>query len=427
MLFSFGVIFTNNIDIRAQRADEEIAGLINSGDMFALNQRYSEVKDSIQIEYLGLMAEGFLATAFNRPEQACDIFGKLANEYQQYLGLEGGAVCVEKIAENLCRLGRYEGASITIDNFLEQIKDIEGFDNLGLDPLYKYIPLKVFGNRPIEIVRPSGDIELPFTKGEGYLKNLMYVNAELNGNEVPFVLDTGCDGFSTNFVSEDFASKNGIRLLDDSVLISGIGSGYVKMGLADSMRLGDITYRNVRFMVAPGNNLLPVDSIYIDAILGSAFMKAMGELQIYAKENKIVFPAEQSSTPGNPNMLFLRGQPYIEVHSGDERLVLHFDTGSGVSLSSRYYQKHKDYIEKTGRLRTEGGMGGFGGMKKIHQYILPDFPLNIAGADVNLSDVTVFSESTFMIDGADGSAGNDLLWKFDRVTINFDKMFVKVE
>lgn len=419
LLFSYQVI-------KAQNIEQEINDLINSGDNLTLSRCYAAEKENIH-PTLKLMAEGFIYTSFNQPAKACEVFGELATKHQENLGLNGITAVLSLMCENLRYMGKYGEAAGVMKSYLDQTATFNGLDSITRATLGATLALGKFGDEPPVITRPDRDCEVPVIMGEGKLNKHPFVNVMLNGNKVPFLLDTGAEGYATNFVSEGFARKNGIRIIDDSIIVHGITKGFVKLGVADVMQIGDITYKNVRFAIAPGDNVLPVDSIYLDAILGSVFLKAMGEVQFYPKTKKIVFPARQTPLPGTgQNMMLVTGQPVIEAYSGDERLLLLFDTGGGLTLSGSYYERHKEEVQSAGKLKTDGGLGGFGGMKVMEQYILPSFPFRLGDKSLDLKDMSVFVE-TGQNSVVNGSAGYDLISQFDKFTVNFDKMFVIAE
>ena len=69
----------------AQNADIRVSELINSSDWFTLEREYSILKDSIQYDYVRLMAEAMLAQNFNREAEAVDLFRTLINSYHSRL------------------------------------------------------------------------------------------------------------------------------------------------------------------------------------------------------------------------------------------------------------------------------------------------------------------------------------------------------
>lgn len=411
----------------AQTVENDLADLLNRQDYLALNHRYKTAKDSIQSEAAKLFIEANLNSAFNKLHESNETLGNLLNNYQSELDLNRIIASIVLLSDNLKRQGNYGDSAGLLQNFIDQMLAFNVLDSSVVDGLKRLSLWKAFGNgmKP-EIIRPERDCMISYSQ-EG-VGNLSYIDVELNGNNTRFVFDTGADGYDTNLVTEAFARKNGIRILEDSAMITGLAEKFVRLGVADSVKIGDILYKNVAFTIAEGDNLLPIDTLFLDAILGSVFMKAMGEVQIFPKEKKILFPYVESQPPvGGSNMVFIGGQPYVETFSGDGRLLMHFDTGGGIGLSSKYYQEHKEKVEAEGILYTEGGVGGFGAVVRMNKYILPSFSLRVGSQTKELKDVHVLTEGGSASIPADGSFGNDFVDLFDKVTINYNKMFIKFE
>lgn len=424
----FLMLFNGQL-ITAQNTDNQFIELINEQDYLTLSRRYETGKDSLQSEVTKLMTKAFTKAAFNKLEESNETVGTLLNSHQEELGLNGITALIVLMTDNMKRLGNYKESADILQSFLDQTASFNGLDSLTRKGLEKLTYWGALGNSIApEIIRPKRDCEIPFFYGKDKFHNHAYINAELHGNTVSFILDTGADAYDTNTVTEGFARKNGIRIMKDSVVIHGTAEGYAKLGFADSMKIGDIIYKNVSFTVTPGDNLLPVDSIFLDAVLGSVFLKAMKEIQIYPNEEKIIFPYEESELPlGGANMTLIGGQPYVEAFSNGERLLLHFDTGGGIGLSSKYYLKHKDQIEATGKLDSTGGVGGFGAMKRMDKYILPSFSLQIGSEKGEIKDIVVLADVDFSHRVGDGAIGFDFVKLFNKVTINYNKMFLKLE
>lgn len=422
------------VNLFPQSIDEEITFWINSGDYLQLTERYAEEKQNISNKTIRLMAEAFINTAANKPEEATRFLNELITQHQESLGIEGITACMTLLAENLRYQGKYAAAADLIKSYVDQTDTFNGLEEGTRSFFMGLYRLGALGNlmKP-EIHRPARDCEIPIIikdkNEDGLMQQMIYTKAMLNGKEVLFSLDTGCEAYATNLVTEKFARENGIRILQDSVILYGVQSGYAKLGVADRMKIGDITYQNVAFTVAPGDNLLSVDTLQLNAVIGSVFFKAMGECQILPKEGKIVFPIRHTAKPASGSNMMLRGGlSYIESFSNEERLLLHYDTGAGYSaLSSKYYNEHEDEVKSDGTLKQGGGIGGFGGMKYIDKYMLNNFPLEIGKKNIIMPEIAVFTEDSSIQDMFDGTLGNDILNNINKITINYKDMFLIVE
>jgi hypothetical protein len=416
-------------NVFSQTVDQELTFWMNSGDFLQLKQRYQEEKENIKSQTVKLLAEAFINTAFNKPEQAIKTLNTLITQHQSELGLNGITACIALMAENLRYEGKYLSAADLLMTYVNQTDTFNGLDESMRTILLSQCALAAMGDllKP-EIVRPAKNCIVPILDDKNLLNHSLYININLNGKEVPFLFDTGCDGYSTNMVTEKFAKENNIKIINDSVVVHGVIDGIVKLGYAEKMYIGEITYKNVAFLVAPGDNLLPSDTLQLEAVLGSVFIKAMKECQIFPNEKKIVFPIRQTMLPSTgSNMMFKDGQPYIEVFSNEERLLLHFDTGGGLGLSSKYFMEHEDEIKAAGKLKSGGGIGGFGGIKYIDKYVLKNFPIQTGESKNIIKEIDIYTGDRQVIDQFDGSLGTDYIRLHNKVVINFDKMFVLFE
>ena len=192
--------------------------------------------------------------------------------------------------------------------------------------------------------------------------------------------------------------------------------------------IGNIIFKYPIITIAPPNPA--IDTLYqVDAVLGMDFIRRVGETQIFPKEKKILFPKKQTELPKTGrNLLIVNMQPYLKTFSNSQRLVFHFDTGNtGAGLFFPYYLKNKEYVEKHGVKDTIIG-GGFGGIRMVEGYRLLQIPLQIGSTKTELANIAVSTKSvTNMQQQEDGSLGMDFIQLFQKVTINFDKMFVDVE
>ena len=74
--------------LRAQEADTHIASLVNNEDWSALAEDLPQYRDSMQADYLRLIAEAMLLAHTNRTEEAVAALTKLLSEHQSELGTQ---------------------------------------------------------------------------------------------------------------------------------------------------------------------------------------------------------------------------------------------------------------------------------------------------------------------------------------------------
>lgn len=414
-----------------QSADEQIGECLNNSDFFLLDEKYPQLKDEIQTPLLNTLSESVLAATFNRPKEAIPLIDSLLIKHQGELDLNSITNMVMWQANLLFRKGEYCEVSERVKSFFEQIMPyIDSASVKGIDQTIKYYSA-MCGQGKSELVRPAKDCSIPIfienIELEGFRKGqMLYVPATINGKEERFIFDTGCSGGI--HMSEEYAKRYGVKVMLDSLMLRGAhSSNWAKMGILDSLNIGDMTFKNAVVTIAPPNPT--VDTIFkIDLVLGSDIMKLAGEIQILPQERKIIFPINKTPLPATGrNMMMTQGDIFlIKSYSEDERLIMILDTGdSSAALDYPYYQKNKDEVEKEGKKGTLSA-GGFGGIITSEHYTLPTVPFRIGNKEFMLNDINVGIDPKKQ-HGRDGSLGMKFITLFDKVVISFDQMFIEVE
>jgi hypothetical protein len=412
-------------ELKAQEVHEQIFELINKSDWFTLEETYPHLKDKIEVVALKEFAEALIAVHFNRPEIALRMIDSLIQNYQEEIGLKNVSALVAFKSSIMGDLGFYAQSADFTNDFLSQVtefaKEMDFSIHRFLFDLYNAIR-----DEPApEIIRPAHDTELPLTFEKAGKVVHMFLPVTVHGKEYPFMFDTGAN---TTFVSERFANETGLRIVRDSVAISGIETCTGKIGTIDSLIIGDIVFKNPVIVILPP--VQAIDTIYrLDAILGRDFIQRTGEVRIYPRQNKICFPENRTPLPATGRNLMLSMRDYYaKLLSDKEKLVFHFDTGSGSSnLYNRYYEKHKELVDLQG-VNDSIKVGGICGIRYLNTYRLPSIDLTMGNVPFGLSEIHISTEDILNSQqDVDGSLGMDFIRLFEKVTVNFDEMFVAVE
>ena len=420
-------VFCSTLALLAQSADDKIKALINEYDTFELSRQYPLLKDSMENEMLSLVADALINHHFNQPEKACASFEKLFSQYHEQLGDNALAMLLPR-TEDLVALGRFEEAKALLQDFIQQANNDELADFLRLK--YDVASLKELFPKS-ELIRPAGDVCVPFflKKYEFDDENvsgceLMEIPVTINGKTELFMLDTGAE---FPFISRQLAEECKLTLIADSIVTEGaLGKESAQFGVVDSIYVGDILYKNVLFGIRPD---VP-DNSSVDRKLGfgGQFLSDVGEFHIDNKEKQIVFPAQESELPPTGSNLLKEGLYLVEVSSGEERLMFLFDSGcSSNSFNAMYYWNHKEEVETKEKKRVL--LFGVGGAKETEHYVLTDFPLKIGDKDFILNRIDVdpdpFQHSTHP--RRIGELGLPFILSFDKLIVNYNKMFIKAE
>lgn len=412
----------------AQDSDQRIGDLINQADWFGLEEEYPKVADQLQSVAVKALSEVLIGAYFNKPEETILLIDSLLEHNQEELGFPIVSSLVGLRGKLLGELGLYEQCADELYDFLNKIQVFARKEDFpSHQQLADYYNV-LRNEEPLSISRPNQATEVPITIEEAGRGVLMFIPVRVHGKTYKFIFDTGA---GSTFVSKRLADEIGIRIVRDSLHIAGVfGTGVGKGGVLDSMEVGNIVFRNAIVTIAEPNPA--VDTVYqVDAVLGTDFMRLVGQVDIYPNDKKIVFPIKKSSLPATGrNMWMYDGALRLKVFSGEERLRFVFDTGNvRADMFYPYYQKHKEWIDKEGVNETITG-GGFGGVRSLEVLRLSSIPMRIGSTSFEIKDIQVEyeppTEKSFQ-DGEDGSLGMDFINLFQRVVINFDDMFLELD
>lgn len=412
----------------AQVADQQIGDLINQSDWFRLEEEYPKVADRVQSVAIKALSKVMIGTYFNKPEATVALIDSLTEYHQADLGFANVCNLIALRSKLTGEMGRYAEGADFLYNFLKQI---EAFAQKEDFPAHQKLADYYNVLRDVaapSISRPDKDTEIPMTIEKAGRGVLMFVPVQVHGKTYKFIFDTGA---GSTFLSQRFADEMGVRIVNDSLHIVGaFASETGKGGVLDSMTIGDITFRNALVSIANPNPA--VDTVYqVDAVLGTDFMRLVGQIDVYPQEKKMLFPVKKDPLPDTGrNMWLYDGALRLKVFSGNERLRFIFDTGNvRADMFYPYYAKHKEWIDKEGVKDVISG-GGFGGVRKVEVLRLQSLPMRLGNTSFEMKDIQVeCNEPTPQgyQNEDDGSLGMDFINLFHRVSINFDSMFLLVE
>lgn len=255
------------------------------------------------------------------------------------------------------------------------------------------------------------------------LAGLMNVPVKLNSKDAVFVFDTGAN-FST--ITESFAKKHGIRLLDGKIKVGTVTGDKVdsQLGVADELEIGNMFFKNVIFLVMPDEVLTFAGGMYkINGIVGFPVIREMNELHI-AKTH--IFIPQTASKKETRNLALDGFMPVINIIVGSDSLAFSFDTGAKTTiLFPPYYEKYKTVIDSKYK-EEDIEIEGAGGAKTIKGYIIDEINLKVIDSKARLEDVRlakeeVIGDSKFFY----GNLGQDFFKQFDEMILNFQSMYVE--
>ena len=379
----------------AQSADQRIADLVNSGDWFALDSEYSQLMDSMHVDFLKLMAEAMIDWKFNQKEKAISNLDELLSKHRQEIGAQASA-SFEKLLQILKR-------DLSSPQISRPNRDVA-------------IPfaLKVPKAKKLEAWMKPGK-----RKFKGYV---MTVPVTLHGKQHQFIFDTGA---SRTFIMEQKAKEMGLKILPDTIALNDKQKGL--QAFIDSLQVGDITVRNMTVYVGLPNAM---DSFVsgIDAVLGMDFINAVGETQILFNEGKFVFPYEFTPMPETGRNLLIDNTPQMKATKDGQTLVFVLDTSNTMAeLYAPYRKKFQTEVDSVAEPDTVT-TGSYGHVSTVETLFLPNgISFEVGNTPVTIDEISIFPDTGDALQQNDGRMGMDLIHRFRKTTINLKDMFVKFE
>lgn len=418
----------------AQQADQRAATLINQADWFTLNDEFPSLRDSMQYDFLRLMAESMLNYHFGHDTEAVADITELLNNHQEELGTATALSMNYLRLSILGRMGRYAKAADGAQSVIDQLAGL-GADEL-LAPaihIYKtYAPMRAYPAP--QLVRSAQDVVVPFNcvvindiKREEWMRSgkiqrcdlLLSVPVAIHGKNYPFIFDTGA---SQTMIALRKVQELGLPVLTDTLTIGSTDGQEIicSYTFIDSLSLGGITYRNMMALVGTDTTLAH-HTQKLDFILGMDFIRAAGEVQIDMEKHEMLFPEKYTPRPASGSNIYLDHVPYLRASKDGTPLLFSFDTGcAGATLNSNYYQKFADEIQVTATPDTVTTVG-YGTIDTHEVLYLPEVSFAINDTPVTIREIHLDPTAT---DDTDGRMGTALLSLFRRITINMQDMFV---
>ena len=124
--------------LHAQEADTHIASLVNNEEWFALAENLPQYRDSMQADYLRLIAEAMLAARTNRTEEAVAALTKLLSEHQSELGTQTALSFALLRLQLIGELGHYAEAADGIQRIIHQLESSGVTETQALRTLQKH-------------------------------------------------------------------------------------------------------------------------------------------------------------------------------------------------------------------------------------------------------------------------------------------------
>lgn len=413
--------------LSSQNIEQKVYDLIASADYLELNRQYPLYKDSLS-PLLQAIINPLLSSALNKPEKAATEIDFLLNNYTSELG-NGVLNYIAMLGEHLYYIGEYKSATKLLSGVILSLKEQQVPNDVlsPLENLYKKVSALQEINKTTITRHPKESNQIDMLLNLKSSNDGWYVNGVINGENEPFLIDTGA---GINLISESFAKKHHVRIMQDSILVSGLAnSSFMKMGVVDSIIIGNIVYNNVVTGVV--KDILPQhvqDSIgyKIDAILGVEFIKAIGGIIVYPKKKVIEIPNSfNDNYQDSPNTMLVGNALFIECALNGIRLIFNCDTGMGMDgyITFNSYNNHKEYLKDI-KIINESNirLGGFAGTDQYRTRQFESVHIGVKNRSIQVDNFKVLN----IYNQYDGGLGIDYFKYFDKVVIDLVNMHIIV-
>ena len=206
-----------------------------------------------------------------------------------------------------------------------------------------------------------GDSQIQLTRA---MAGLM-VPVGVGPSAEPFIFDTGANLSTT---TESMAAKLGLQIIDVPFDVGSITGNMVKarIGVARGLKLGNIAFENVAFIVFPDKALYIEQIKYqINGIIGFPVIKALNEFTS-TRSLQLNIPAKPGKLTA-ANLAIDGLMPVIAGVYGGKRLAFAFDTGARTSsLYPPFYKAFEKEIAASGVAST-ANITGAGGSRQVSE------------------------------------------------------------
>lgn len=281
-----------------------------------------------------------------------------------------------------------------------------------------WIPLS---NIPGQTIKMDETSQIPLSKDKAGLAN---IPVTIQGNECNFIVDTGAD---LCVLRKGYAEKLKLRKIEASISLKGSTGkdNLSELAVADSIKIGEITARNVVFLVLPDEKLVfPQINYEINGIIGFPIMQQLKELH-FSKDGTLTVPKKTTRKKLN-NLAVCGAKSIINIDAGKDTIYCLLDTGANATeLYKKYYCEHKNEVEENG-VPDSLKYSALGETKIRKIYKMKEFPLSMGGNSAILPSIDVYMDDLrpdrkiFY-----GSIGQDYIGLFNEMIINYESMYIK--
>ena len=396
--------------------EQTLQTLLQEGEYFKLKtdvHKYEAILHANNLHFY----QAFIGSAFNNYPKSILLAESLLRNDNSSLKDSARVDLMLLLRDNYFKTFQYKKAAETGKDILKNHKNVLG------DRLHDVKNTLLIHEGLKNISPQQVDLKKVTLKWKPNKLGLIEIPLKTKTSTLRIVFDTRAH-IST--VTQSFAKKLGLKVLDvsfeESSGITGI-KFKSKLGVSDSLYLGDILIKNAVFQILPDKQLhFPTLNYTLDGILGFPVITQLKEVHIRRNGDFVISPNTIHSNLNN--LAFDGSTTVISVKNNADTLSFHFDSGATASeFYSNYFNRYKAEITKNGKTQTVES-GGVGGSIKTQVYILPTINLTIGEKELQLKEIAVRTVPTFKRQKYNGNIGQDVIKQFDEMILNFESMYL---
>lgn len=433
------IVLLVSLTTQAQNAEARFGKLMSESRWFDLARELKVTPTDSVTPLLRQMAVALTHHYFNRPDSACIVLNDLLSQHAQELGSNTLSMAT-LLGVNLARTNHYAEAAGLVQSLYDQLtaQGVDSTQTAVYRTLAKQWTALAFYAPLFRPLHPAEDYRIPMIIDDRTDQHALLMDGAINNRESQLLFDTGA-GY--NIISSQQARDHGLRLLGIDMPMAGIGMQTGHYAIADTLRIGDMAWTNVPFLIVDmQTGHARADSIgrMLPPVIGRPVMQCMQEIQMDFAHREFIIPATPTPNPLGESNLMQTDSEGLRLATTDEKgkpLYFHLDTGGYyTTLLPRWYQMHRAEVEATGTPDTLR-IAGVGGIAITRSYTLRDHPFRIGSGTAVLDSVSVDTgigltdgqptAPAYLSGEEDGTLGLDLLERFPRVILNLKEMYLE--
>jgi hypothetical protein len=243
----------------------------------------------------------------------------------------------------------------------------------------------------------------------------------VNDSARDYVFDTGAN-LSTIMRSEAIAV--GLRIIPAGLDVGTSTTARVTadLGIADSLRIGEMHFHNVVFLVLDDAMLTFPDGFRIPGIIGFPVIEQMGEIRL--GRSSLSVPATPPAR-AQQNLVLDELTLLTPVQWQRRPLLCRLDTGAGrTQVYEPFYRRYRAAIDSGSDTATRT-MGSAGGVQPTPVRVVPNARLAVGDTAATLPTLDVLVNSIARDESSnylDCNLGHDVFDQFGETIVNFRDM-----